>query len=326
MSIGSKFKDFAKGGVDALTGNIFDVNKGGSGAGGWLGDVVNTGTLGLSDALKSPTPPAPADLSQAGRDQYLANIMAAKQSAIMNNPNVINPYGSQKVTWEGDQPTLTQTLSPEQQALYEKQTTMQKTLGDLGIAGAQGLSGILGTGLDLSGAPEVSGSSEGTRQKVLEAMMGRVSGDLDTKRDQTRSDLIAAGIHPGSKAYDDSMAQIDRQYNDAYQQAMLSSGQEAERDVNLNMNLRKQAIAEILAKRQTPLNELSAFMSGSQVTSPFAGGMGYQGGTNIQAEPVYNAAKDAQNQAMQMYGYDVANKNAMLQGLFGLGGAAIGAF
>ena len=274
----------------------------------------------------SPSAPAPPDYAAAATAQGAANKEAAIASSRLNNPNVVNPYGTQ--TWqEGataeDRPTMTQTFSPEQQALYEQSMQTKGLLGGLGTQGATALQGIIGNSLDLSGAPAAPGSAEQTRQNAYDAIMSRVNEDTTGQRDQRNSDLIAAGIRPGTKAYDDAQNQISRQYNDARQQAILASGQEGQRDFTMDTQRRKDAIAEILAGRQTPLNEINALMSGSQVSNPFAI-PGAAQNSNIAAAPLYKAAQDQYGASIDGYNAEAAGNQAMMGGLFKLGSAAIG--
>lgn len=259
--------------------------------------------------------------------QGIANKEAAVASSRLNNPNVVNPYGTQ--TWqEGataeDRPTLTQTFSPEQQALYEQSMQTKGLLGGLGTQGATALQGIIGNSLDLSGAPAAPGSAEQTRQGAYDAIMSRVNEDTTGQRDQRNSDLIAAGIRPGTKAYDDAQNQISRQYNDARQQAILASGQEGQRDFTMDTQRRKDAIAEILAGRQTPLNEINALMSGSQVSNPFAI-PGAAQNSNIAPAPIFGATQAQYGADLNSSNAQNASNNAMMSGLFSLGGAAMGA-
>ena len=275
----------------------------------------------------SPSPPPAPDYAGAAAAQGVANKEAATASSRLNNPNVVNPYGTQSWT-EGatpeDRPTMTQTFSPEQQALYEQSMTTKGLLGGLGTQGATALQGIIGNSLDLSGAPAAPGSAEQTRQGAYDAIMSRVNEDTTGQRDQRNSDLVAAGIRPGTKAYDDAQNQISRQYNDARQQAILASGQEGQRDFTMDTQRRKDAIAEILAGRQTPLNEINALMSGSQVSNPFAI-PGAAQNSNIAPAPLFGAAQAQYGANMNQYNADAAQNNAMMSGLFSLGGAAMGA-
>lgn len=153
--------------------------------------------------------------------------------------------------------------------------------------------------------------------------MARVNEDYANRREGRNSDLIAAGIRPGSKAYDDAMQLIERGRNDAMNQAMLAAGQEAQRDFGMDTEARRNAIAEMLAQRQTPLNEVSALMSGSQVSNPFAV-PGVAQNAQIAPAPVYAAARDAADYQADLYNARAAGQGALMSGLFGLGGAAFG--
>ena len=274
---------------------------------------------------KDNSPPPAPDYVGAAVAQGTANKDAAIASSRLNNPNVFNPYGTQ--TWQENgadgRPTLTQTLSPEQQALYSQSMQTKGLLGDLGTQGATALKGVIGNQLDLSGASAAPGSAQQTRQNTFDAMMSRVNEDTTNQRDQKDSDLIAAGIRPGTKAYDDAQNLIGRQYNDARQQALLGSGQEAQRDFGMDTQRRKDAIAETLLGRQTPLNEINALMSGSQVSNPFAV-PGAAQNSNIAPAPLFGAAQAQGAADMNAYNAQAAGNNAMMSGLFSLGGAAMG--
>ena len=223
-----------------------------------------------------------------------------------------------------DQPTITQTLNPEQQGLLDQQNEIKRQLGLLGLQGTEAAQGVIGTGVDFSGAPATQGY-EDTRNRVISAMMGRANEDYTRQTDQSNSDLIAAGIRPGSKAYGDRQQMIERARNDARQQAEIQGGNAAAQAYGLDEARRRQAITEMLAKRQIPLNEITALMSGSQVTSPFAT-PGFAQNAQVAAAPVFQA-----NQLAGQYGTDVYNVQAqqqanLMSGLFGLGGAGLGAW
>jgi len=263
--------------------------------------------------------PDPPDYAAAAQQQGAANLDAAVAGSRLNNPNVINPQGTQ--TWtEGatgsDRPTMTQTYSPEQQFLYDQSVLTKGLLGGLGVQGAEALGDVIGQNLDLSGAPAAPGDAAATRENTYNAMMSRVNQDIGQSRDDANSNLIAAGIRPGSRAYEASMDRINRQETDARQQALLAAGQEGQRDFTMDTQARKDAIAEILLGRQTPLNEINALTSGSQVSNPFAV-PGAAQNANVQPAPVYNAA-------MQQGQYDTNAYNNQMSGLFSLGSAALG--
>jgi hypothetical protein len=271
---------------------------------------------------------APPDYKGAAVAQGQANLDAQQQSIVGQNPNVTNPYGSQTVTWTTDDngnqvPNLNQTFSPEQQSLYEKQTNTQGLLADLAGQGASKASSVLGQNLDLSGAPAAPGNAQATRDKVYEAMMGRINQDFGNRKDQSNSDLIAQGLRPGTKAYDDAMFQLERSRNDASTQAQLAAGSEAERDFGMDTSARKNAIAEILMQRQTPLNEITALMSGSQVSNPFA--MPGYTGSGVSAPDIYGATGDTYQAQLAAANAKNAGIGNAMSGLFGLGSAGLGA-
>ena len=247
-------------------------------------------------------------------------------SSRLNNPNVINPYGTQTYT-EGvtpqARPTLLQQFSPEQQALYAQNLRTQGLLGGLAQQGATAAQGVVGTPVSFGGVPPAPGTAQETRNQVYNAMMGRVEEDLARQTDQARSDLIAAGIRPGSKAYDDRMALIERQRTDARQQAILASGQQAQQDFAQDMERRRAAIGEYLSQRQVPLNEIAALLSGSQVQNPFAI-PGYAQNAQVAAAPLFAATQAAGNYAADLYNAQAAQQAALTSGLFQLGAGTVG--
>jgi len=426
---------------------------------------------------KSDPPPAP-DYAGAAREQGAANRETAIASSRLNNPNVINPYGTQTWTEGGTEydragyqaaldawnsapntnttniggggsvpytftdetslvgsggsrgamptidqfrtssdvgrPTLTQTLNPAQQALLDQQNQTRGLLGGLGIQGATALQGVVGRGLDLSGAPQAGNTNltagvsamrptdfttgapalrstdftagapavpqdyEGIRNRVFDAAMGRANEDYTKQTDISNSNLTASGIPVGSKAYADRQQMIERSRNDARGQAELSAGNaaaqaygvdaarraaaigenqamfgasdtarqraiaeqqgmfgasQAARQQGISENAatqgamdrqRQTAIGELLAQRQTPLNEINALMSGSQVSNPFAVPNAAQN-SNIAPPPIFGAATAQQQANMQNYNANQAQQGQMMSGLFSLGSAAMGA-
>lgn len=267
-------------------------------------------------------PPAP-DYAGAAVAQGAANKETAIASNLLNNPNVVNPYGTQ--TWTGGEsggrPTMVQRLSPTEQQKYDQEARTAGLLGGLGEQGAKSLKGVVGKKLDFSRMPAAPTSTE-ARQDAYDAIMSRVNEETAGSKDKQNSMLIAAGIRPGTKAYQDAMYAIDRGANDARQQAILAAGQEGQRDFTMGTQERKDAIAELLAQRQTPLNEINALMSGSQVTNPFAM-PGAAQNANIQPAPLYNAALQKGQYETDAYNQQQANRNSAMGGLFSLGAAAM---
>lgn len=334
---------------------------------------------------KGDAPDAP-DYAAAAEAQGRASLEAARATAKLNNPNIINPYGTQTVTYGGGAPvfnqsaydkamedyrkslntynqsggglsnfgaiaagssggrgrlpvapnqadyyiqngdpdvgTVTQTLSPAEKAIYDKNVQQRTNIGDVGITGSESLKDIIGQKIDFSGAPQV-GDGAATRSKVYDALMGRVNEDTANQREQRNSELIAAGIRPGTKAYDDAQNLISRQFNDARGVAEVNAGNAAAQQFGLDTQNRQQYISELLAQRQTPLNEINALLSGTQVNNPFAGNLGYQAGANVQPAPIFNAAVQQGGADINKFNAQQAASNNMMSGLFSLGAAAL---
>lgn len=290
---------------------------------GGLSSIPQAGNALLDKIAPTPGAPPVPDISGAVTQQGIANQEAARLSGRLNNPNVVNPFGTQTVTYNGDQPTVTQTLSPQMQAILDNDLKGRQAMGDLALGSTQRAGQILNQNLDLSGIPQV-GTGTDTRSRVREAMLSRFNLDSGRDREAVASKLIAAGIPQGSEAFNREMERLDRQQVDARYGADLAAGQEASRDFGMNTEARRNAIAETLLERQTPLNEISAFRSGSQVSNPFAVPQ-FQGGQNVSPSPVF-AGEQIKNQFnMDVYNQQQAARNAMLSGIFDLGSIAIGA-
>jgi hypothetical protein len=390
----------------------------------------------------SPSPPPPPDYAGAAREQGAANVEAARTQGRINNPNYINPYGRQTVTWDGDTPTVTQELSEQERAIYDANARNRLGLGNLANQGIDALSGLIGTELDFSGLgdePEIfdggtdlSGEafspggrmpstldpssfgamptiyggaknlpampevSEAIRERVIGAMMGRADQDFAKRREQQQADLVARGLAPGTEAFQREMDMLERSRNDARQQAELAGGNAAAQAFGMDLSrrkqgydegltdaqtiydqmmgvrkqgvgeqatrfgqemdvrrtgaaeqaqrfgqlgqagelrmrgqsqrnsqqgdLRRQKIAEILAKRQTPLNEIIALMGGSGVNNPFAVG-GYNGNSTVAPAPIFGAASAQGQWDQNAYNQKVGSFNNMMSGLFGVGSA-----
>lgn len=82
----------------------------------------------------------------------------------------------------------------------------------------------------------------------------------------------------------------------------------------------QQALAQALALRSQPINEITALMSGSQVQNPqFAP---YQGQA-VTPAPLFGATQAQGQWDMNQYNQEVAQRNSLLGGLFGLGKAFV---
>ncbi len=248
-----------------------------------------------------------------------------------------------------DKWTGTTTLNPEAQKAFESNQRMQTGLANLGEGAVGQIGEMFSTPFNIDGQSQAYQGPEGdmptygeNRGNVVNAMMSRVNTDIGRDRERVNAKLIAQGIPVGSEAYNRQMEQLDRKQTDARQQAEISAegmagqayssalagrnvqNQEGMADFTTGLDTRRQDIQESLLNRQTPLNEISAFRTGSQVGMPqfqaygnqqFTGGPEYAGAAAAQGQ--YDIGKSNQ---------DIAEKNALYNGMFSLGSAGIGAF
>lgn len=84
---------------------------------------------------------------------------------------------------------------------------------------------------------------------------------------------------------------------------------------------RSQALQEADYFQNAPLNILNALRTGNQVQMPQFGNVA--GGAQIAAPPIYNAASDQYAAQMQNYNAQLQANNGLMQGIAGIGSAAI---
>lgn len=232
-----------------------------------------------------------------------------------------------------------------------------------GINDGAALAAQAGQGIQ-SGYGDPGGYAE-QRGRVEEALMARMNPRLDESRQRLRSELINSGYRDGSEQYEQAMREAGQQENDAQMQAILAGGQEQSRLAALDQaeaafgnqaqgqgfgqllaaagfgnqaqnqafgqqqalfgadsQLRGQSFNEAITERNQPINEITALLSGSQVASP------QYAQTSAAPIPTTDYAGLVQNnyaQEMGQYNQELAGRQQLLGGLFGLGGKLGGA-
>lgn len=258
------------------------------------------------------SPPSPPDPKQTSAAQTGSSVSTAIANAMMGNVNQNTPDGSLNYSQSGSYKftdpytnqsynvptfTATQTLSPTAQATKDQTQAAQLNLGKIANNQSAFLNDYLGKPVDLNTA---------TEDKVDQLGRARLDPQFAQQQQQTQTDLINRGIREGSPAYTAAMNNFNYGKNDAYNQ--------------LYLNGRSQGAQEALAQRNQPINEISALMSGSQVSQPnFVN-------ANMPTIPTTdNAGIINQNYSQQMQGWQAQNAgmNSILGGLFGLGSAGI---
>ncbi|MER9691991.1 tail fiber domain-containing protein [Mesorhizobium sp. M0179] len=264
--------------------------------------------MGKSSA---PKPPDPKETSAASTG---TNISTAIANSYLNNANQVGPDGTITYTNSGTQSitdpytgktyqiptrTATTTLSAAQQAIKDQTDKAQLNLGTLANNQSSFLNDYMAKPFD--------GSNDATEARLLQLGKARLDPILAQQQDALATRLSNQGIKLGSAAYDRAMAQQGQNANDATNQLILSG--------------HGQAFSEGQAIRNQPINEITALLSGSQVSAPQAAG--YNGSTIPTTD---NAGLINQNyqDKMAAYNQQQAQSGSLIGGLFGLGSKLIG--
>jgi len=243
---------------------------------GWLNELTKV-IVG-----KPPSAPAAPDYTGAAVAQGAANLESARATAMLSNPNVYSPYGNQTVTYQGDIPTVTQTLTPAAQRTLEQQQALGFKLTDLAGKGFSAVDTSMGTPFNFGGpsvqtslgnfnplqstpsagqyglaqggvnAPNLQSNldlSGVARMPVnagttgQEAIMSRLEPSLAKNRVSTETQLINQGLRPGTEAYDNAIQLLSQQENDARTQAALQG-------INLDIGANAQGYGQALTSGQ----------------------------------------------------------------------------
>lgn len=203
--------------------------------------------------------------------------------------------------------TATVDLAPEQKAQLDAKNKL--------LSGLYGqASKLLGSQVDTSALPQMPQNAGMTTQN---AIMSRLSPQIDKERNALSTQLLNQGITQGSEAWGNAMTSQDQRENDLLNQAALSG-------VQTDMSARQQALAEALQLRDQPINELAALNSGAQIGYPQFNSVAQQSNVN---GPDYTSATNALGQWQQgMYSADQAAANSTNSSVAGLAGMAAMAY
>ena len=230
---------------------------------------------------KKATPPPVPDYAAAAQQQGAANIEAARATAKLGNPNIYGPLGSQTISYEGDIPTIRQSLTPDAQATLGAQQGVERSLAELGQQGVAQAKTILGTpfnpnlpGIDTSIAESVSPVNQatynaGSAQRSVagptfqqgidtsgiaampvnagmtgqQAIMSRLQPQLTQNENATRQRLANQGLVTGGEAYNNEMRTMGQNRNDLELQA-------AAQGINLDAMMNQQGFEQAAARGQ----------------------------------------------------------------------------
>lgn len=246
----------------------------------------------------APKAPDPWKTAQA---QAHFNKQTAITEAEMAMTNQYNPWGSveyeQRGTSAEGNPLYSQTttLSPEQQAIFNQSQQAEGNMAGLAAQQSGMLKDYLGDRFQFDNSD--------AEQWAYDLASPRILQQQGQSEDSLRSILANKGIREGSAAWNAEMQRMTNANTDQLNQLALTG--------------RGQAFNEALATRNQPINEITALLSGSQVSNPAqmsgptpqvgVGGVDYTGLVN------------------QQYQGQLANHQNKLGGLFGIGSSIAGA-
>lgn len=160
------------------------------------------------------------------------------------------------------------TLSPEQQRLYDLNTQTQEGIGNIGLEQTKRIGGVLSSPIDASGLPQTPGDFSADRSRIESDLFTRINPQLERQKAALETNLINQGFQRGTQAFTDAMDEQNRAINDQRLAITEQGGNEQSRMFNMATANRSERLKEMLALRNQPINEITALLSGSQVSLP----------------------------------------------------------
>lgn len=300
----------------------------------------------MPDLFRSPSPPPAINPYQVSNQAQAANQNAANSASFLNNVNQVTPYGNLKYEVTGSSTdylgnyiphwTATQSFSPEQQKLYDKQIEVTQGAYDLAGNYVDRIGAATAEPFSLSGAPaapNVPQYNDAFHDDVYNKILERNAPQQQRDRMSLESRLANQGISLGTEAYNSGMDDYNRGINDFRLAADIDAGNQAIGRFNANAasygmgtDARKNYITEQQMLRMQPIQEVSALMGtgGGQQYPQFVPTNNYQ----VAPTDVGGIHGMAAAQQQANYQAQLKSQGAAAGGLFGLvgtiGGAALG--
>jgi len=261
-------------------------------------------------------PPAP-DYTAAAQATAAGNLDAARAATAANRVNQVTPYGSLNYNISGQDPygnptwTATQSLAPEQKQLLDIQNQLSIGTGQLGQKGLGYVENMISQPFDTS---KLVSTGFNPSQSYQDAYMQRLQPQIAQGREALDVKLANSGIPVGSEAYNRAMMAQSQRENDLLLGATTQG-------FGVGQQARQQGFNELAYQRNEPINTLNAVRSGAQVQSPTFVNPAMQ--ANTAGADILGATQMGYNAQMGAANAQNAANNAMTQGLFSLGGAAL---
>jgi hypothetical protein len=238
----------------------------------------------------SPSPPPAPDYKGA-----------AEATARSQMGSQYTPYGSNVYTPDSNSPSgyrSTINLDPKAQQTLDSQLNISQNLGNLTEQQLGRVNQQYGQPMDMNSVQQVADQSYADQT-------ARLDPQWEQRKQQFDQQMANQGITAGGEAYDNASRDFGQQRNDAYTQARQQATANMPQTYQLANSVYNQ-----------PLNTLNAIRTGAQIQNP-----------QFSQQPATNYLGAAQGQGQYdqgLYNANVGQQNAMMSGLFSLGGAAMG--
>lgn len=254
----------------------------------------------------APSAPDPVATAQAQAGMNRDTAITQQQ---LNMTNQYNPWGSVTYDRTGEdsfvdsqgntvttpQYSQTTTLTPAQQAIFDQTQAAEGNLAGLANDQSAAIRDLLNT--------EFTFDNNDASQWAYDLASPRILQQQQQNETGLRNTLAAKGIREGTAAWDREMSRMTNANSDQLNQLALTG--------------RGQAFSEALAQRNQPINEITALLSGSQVSNP-----AQMSGATPQAQV---GGVDYSGLVQQNYQNQLSAHNAKMGGIGGLFGSVLGA-
>jgi hypothetical protein len=271
---------------------------------------------GLASALGEPSPPNPqqtaAEAQAASQQQFQQfNIPAAQMSQAGSNYNQYDPYGSLTYSQTGTGPGGTPIYSSSVQLSPTQQNLLNQLQGTQTTAGSQ--AGALLSGANYgaqSPTAAIGNLTSGLTGQNMASYLSSADPFFQTQASQLDTSLRNQGLAPGQPAYDNAMRQLNTSQGLSVYGAASQFEPQAFSQATTEYTL-PSTLAQSLAGFGAPANPTSQLEGGAALNVSVPNSSGNLSAMNTAAQNQYTAQ---QNQY-----------NAMVNGLMGIGTAAVGA-
>lgn len=288
-------------------------------------------------SLSSPAAPTPQtplnqpevfDPNAVAASQQGINTLAGEASQAGSNYNQTNQYGSTQYTQTGTGPggvpiySANVSLSPAQQQLLN---TLQ---GTQGTAGTQAQNLLTGANYGGQTAQQAIGNqTSGQTGQLVQQEQAYLQPTFTTQTSQLDSQLRNQGLQPGEPGYDNAMRSLTNNQTNQMGNFIAQTQPQLEQQATTQYQL-PASLAQSLGGFAAPqsaisqnvtgaaLNDQPTNLLGATTAAQTATDTNY--GTEQQAYTAYNQAQE------QAYQAQLAQQQAMMSGIFGIGSTLLG--